>query len=100
MKEQNFDWLLMNCHHITEVAVAYYPNYECNSSSVRAMRRTITEHVALFEALTAEGYTRRTVHLTPKQIGVIVYFWGLPSHVKDGIEKNPYLAVPKKYGKI
>ena len=54
----------------------------------------------MFEALTAEGYTRKTVHLTPKQIGIIVYFWGPPTYVKDGIEKNPYLTVPRKYGKI
>ena len=54
----------------------------------------------MFEALTAEGYTRKTVHLTPKQIGIIVYFCGLPSHVKDCIDRNPTFAVPKKGGNI
>jgi hypothetical protein len=90
---KNFDWMLEGCHHISEIAVAYYPNYASDNSSIRVLRRTITEHAALLEALTAQGYTR-------KQIGIIVYYWGLPSHVKDCIEKNPYLAVPKKCGKI
>ena len=100
MKDQSYDWLLEGCHHISEVAVAYYPNYASDNSSVRVLRRTITEHAAMFEALTAEGYTRKTVHLTPKQIGIIVYFCGLPSHVKDCIDRNPTFAVPKKGGKI
>ena len=99
-QEKSYDWLLEGCHHSTQVALAYYPNYACDSSAVRVLRRSITEHARMFEALTAEGYTRKTVHLTPKQIGIIVYFWGPPTYVKDGIEKNPYLTVPRKYGKI
>ena len=100
MKEQSYDWLLEGCHHITEVAVAYYPHYSYGYSAVKALRRSFSEHVLLLEALTAEGYTAKTTHLTPKQIIVIISFWGMPDHVKDTIGKNPYLAVPKKFGKI
>lgn len=99
MKNQSYDWLLEGCHHITEVAVAYYPHYAHNYSAVRTLRCSIAEHAQMLEDLTAEGYTDKTMHLTPKQIGIIVYYWGLPTYVKDGIEKNPYLTVPKRHGK-
>ncbi|MEL5896018.1 DUF4248 domain-containing protein [Bacteroides sp. GD17] len=99
-KNPNHDWLLEGCHHITDVAVVYFPNYSYTTSAVKAMRRTITEHALLLQELTAEGYTPKTLHLTPKQIDVIVRFWGMPDHVKVAVDKNPYLAVPKKYGKI
>lgn len=98
--EKNYNWLLEGCHHISEVAVAYYPNYAHNSSAVKALRRSITEHALLLKELTAEGYTRKTMHLTPKQILILVSFWGMPDYVKDAIDKNPYLTVSRKFGKI
>ena len=30
MDNQSFDWLLHGCHVLTEMAVAYFPNYQDN----------------------------------------------------------------------
>ena len=46
-----------------------------------------------------QGYTARTAHLTPVQIGILLSYWGMPDHVKDMTVKNPYLLVSKKYAK-
>lgn len=97
--KQKFDWLLTGCHAISEVAVAYYPHYAHNYSAVRAFQQSIKEHAALLDALTAEGYTLKTRHLTPLQIAIIVRYWGFPDYVEDMVEKDPYLGVPKKYKK-
>ena len=100
MKKRSFDWLLVGCHHISEVAVAYYPNYVYNVSAVKALRRSFQEHSHLLRELTDAGYTAKTVHLTPMQIAVVIRYWGLPDQPEEMIEKNPYLRVPKTYGKI
>jgi len=36
MDNQSFDWLLHGCHALSEVAVAYFPNYQYNCSAVKA----------------------------------------------------------------
>lgn len=55
--------------------------------------------VCLLKDLTDQGYTARTAHLTPVQIGILLSYWGMPDHVKDMTVKNPYLLVSKKYAK-
>lgn len=30
MDNQSFDWLLHGCHVLSEMAVAYFPNYQYN----------------------------------------------------------------------
>lgn len=100
MTLKNYDWMLVGCHHISEVAVAYFTNYASNRSAVEAFRRSINETPGLLEELTNEDYSPKTIHLTPVQIAVIVRHWGFPSCVGEMIEKNPYLAVPKIHGKI
>lgn len=97
IKEQSFEWLLEGCHRIADVAVAYYPNYAYACSAVKALRRSIAEHACLLKDLTDQGYTARTAHLTPVQIGILLSYWGMPDHVKDMTVKNPYLLVSKKY---
>ena len=60
MKIKSYDWLLCGCHALSEVAIAYFPNFQYNSSAVRAFRRTITEHPALPQQLArAQGNKRR-----------------------------------------
>ena len=100
IKEQSFEWLLEGCHRIADVAVAYYPNYAYACSAVKALRRSIAEHACLLKDLTDQGYTARTAHLTPVQIGILLSYWGMPDHVKDMTVKNPYLLVSKKYAKV
>lgn len=100
MKEQSFEWMLQGCHSITEIAVAYFPNYQHDCSAVNALRRAIKEHASLLEELTEAGFTRKTTILTPKQILALVRQWGMPALVKENIDKNPYLSVPKRLGKI
>ena len=100
MKEQSFDWLLQGCHTLSEVAVAYFPNYQYNSSAVKALRRAVNEHVHLSNDLTEAGFTPHTTILTPQQIAALVRFWGMPTEARDMIEKNPYLAIPKMVEKI
>lgn len=100
MNSENYDWLLVGCHNITAVANAYFPNYACSNSAVKAMRTTLKEHSLLMQELVDAGYTAKTTHLTPIQSSAIVRHWGLPSAVELMIEKNPYLAVPKNFRKI
>lgn len=100
IKEQSFEWLLEGCHRIADVAVAYYPNYAYACSAVKALRRSIAEHACLLKDLTDQGYTARTAHLTPVQIGILLSYWGMPDHVKDMAVKNPYLLVSKKICEI
>lgn len=100
MNLQNYDWLLVGCHHISEVAIAYFPNYAHNCSAVKALHRSFREHSRLLEELSDAGYTPKTTHLTPIQIVATVRYWGLPSAVGEMVEKNPYLSVPKNFRKI
>lgn len=65
----------------------------------KGLRRSIAEHACLLKDLTDQGYTARTAHLTPVQIGILLSYWGMPDHVKDMTVKNPYLLVSKKYAK-
>ena len=83
MDNQSFDWLLHGCHVLSEVAVAYFPNYQYNCSAVKAFRRTIKEHAVLLSQLTEAGFTPHTTTLTPQQIAIIVRFWGMPSLVSE-----------------
>ena len=82
------------------MAVAYYPNYAYACSAVKALRRSIAEHACLLKDLTDQGYTARTAHLTPVQIGILLSYWGMPDHVKDMTVKNPYLLVSQKICEI
>lgn len=100
MKHQSYDWLLIGCHLITEVAVAYYPHYAHNSSAVKSFRRVIKENSKLSQDLSEAGYTVKTTHLCPIQISIIIRHLGLPDFVESMIEKNSYLAVPKIYKKV
>ncbi|WP_425459163.1 DUF4248 domain-containing protein [Bacteroides xylanisolvens] len=95
-----YDWLLHGCHALSEVAVAYFPNYQYNCSAVKAFRRIIKEHAVLLNQLTEAGFTPHTTTLTPQQIAIIVRFWGTPALVYEMIKKNSYLAVPKMGKKI
>lgn len=100
MKHQSYDWLLVGCHLITEVAVAYYSHYAHNSSAVKSFRRVIKENSKLSQELSDAGYTVKTTHLCPMQISIIVRHLGLPDYVDGMIRENSYLAVPKVYKKI
>ena len=100
MKEQSFEWMLQGCHSITEIAVAYFPNYQYGCSAVTALRRAIKEHASLLAELTEAGFTPKTTILTPRQILALVRQWGMPLLVKESIDKNPYLSVPKIVEKI
>ena len=41
MDNQSFDWLLHGCHALSEVAVAYFPNYQYNLKSATIIQYTI-----------------------------------------------------------
>ena len=100
MKEQSFDWMLQGCHSITEVAVAYFPNYQHECSAVKALRRAMKEYATLQEELEEAGYTPKTTTLSPKQILAFIRQWGMPTLAKEAIGRNPYLSVPKMGRKI
>lgn len=100
MKEQSFEWMLQGCHSITEIAVAYFPNYQYDCSAVNSLRRAIKGHASLLAELTEAGFTHKTTILTPKHILALVRQWGMPLLVKEAIDKNPYLFVPKMVEKI
>ena len=101
IKEQSFEWLLEGCHRIADVAVAYYPNYAYACSAVKALRRSIAEHACLLKDLTDQGYTARTAHLTPVQIGILLSYWG-DARPREGYdrEKIRIFWSLKKYAKI
>lgn len=100
MSKQSYDWLLVDCHHITEVAVAYFPNYSHNSSAVKAFRRSLGEHESLMKDLVEAGYTGKTLHLVPVQLAAIVRHWGPPDEVREMLKKHPHLSVPRLNRKI
>ena len=100
MKEQHFSWMLQGFHTLSELAVAYFPNYQHSSSAVSAMRRAIKSHALLEQELFASGFTYRSHQLTPQQISIIIHFWGMPDEAEEMIERNPYLATPKIIEKI
>ena len=60
----------------------------------------IKGHASLLAELTEAGFTHKTTILTPKQILALVRQWGMPLLVKEAIDKNPYLFVPKMAEKI
>lgn len=60
MDNQSFGRLLHGCHVLSEVVVAYFPNYQHNCSAVKAFRRTIKEHAVLLNQLTETGFTFET----------------------------------------
>lgn len=45
----------------------------------KGLRRSIAEHACLLKDLTDQGYTARTAHLTPVQIGILLSYWGMPT---------------------
>lgn len=47
MKEQSFEWMLQGCHSITEIAVAYFPNYQYDCSAVNALAPGHKRHASL-----------------------------------------------------
>lgn len=98
MDNQSFDWLLHGCHALSEVAVAYFPNYQYNCSAVKAFRRIIKEHAVLLNQLTEAGFTPHTTTLTPQQIAIIVRFWGTPALVYEMI-KRIHILLSRKWGK-
>ncbi|WP_303013618.1 DUF4248 domain-containing protein [uncultured Bacteroides sp.] len=100
MENKSCNWLLYGCHALSEVAVAYFPNYRYNNSAVKAFRRVVNEQAALADELAEAGFSSRTSTLTPQQIAVIVRFWGMPGLVSEMVERNPYLIVPKMKKKI
>lgn len=95
MKEKSFDWMLQGCHSITEIAVAYFPGYQYDCSAVKALRRTTNEYATLQEELKEAGYTTKTTMLSPRQILAFIRQWGKPALVREALDKNPYLGVPK-----
>ena len=68
MKEQSFEWMLQGCHSITEIAVAYFPNYQYDCSAVNALRRAIKEHASLLAELTEAGFTQN--HYTDSETDI------------------------------
>ena len=82
IKEQSFEWLLEGCHRIADVAVAITQLRVC----LLGRKGPAPFHCGTrlpAEGSDGPGYTARTAHLTPVQIGILLSYWGMPDHVKD-----------------
>lgn len=95
IKNQNYDWMLCGSHHLSRIAAAYFSNYAYNNKAKERFRDEIEKNIKLWEELKKEGYTRKTLTLTPLLIILIIRHWGMPDAARQEVEKHPELRRPK-----
>ncbi len=87
----NFDHqisALAACPRITDVAALYFPQYARLQSSKRMFIIQIKANKKLYENLLLVGFDETALHLTPKQMGLIVDEWGEPDLVSKKIANS------------
>ena len=78
MKQQDFKWMLSGCHPLSDVAMAYFSDYTYVFSAVRTFRKKLRDIPGLWQELQEAGYVHKTIVLTPRQITIIIRYWGMP----------------------
>lgn len=91
MNIQHKNWLLEGFHPVSTVAVAYFPDLQTGSSAIRRFRSEIQKHPRLARKLAEAEYHQHTLMLSPKQICIIIRYWGMPDEVGLLIARHPEL---------
>lgn len=76
-KKENFDWMLVGGHPVSDVAAAYFPGVRPDSAT-RTFRNQIHQYPALYKTLCEAGYTDHLHMLLPVHIAAIVRAWMMP----------------------
>lgn len=91
MNNSDKDWLLEGFHPVSTVAVAYFPDLQASSSAIRRFRSEIQKHPRLARELVEAAYHPHTLMLSPRQISIIIRYWGMPDEAGLLIARNPEL---------
>lgn len=86
MKNLSFDWMLIGCHPLSEVASAYFPGMRVDSAA-RRFRRQVLRFPKLRAALGEMEYTEHTTMLLPVHIAAVVCAWGMPGTARQEVER-------------
>ena len=80
MIEKNLSFPLDNntCIRVSEIAKAYFPDYQKVQSATKMLRQRIRESKKLYEKLLEADYNEKSLYLTPIQAKLIFYYWGTP----------------------
>ena len=76
------------CIRVSEIAKAYFPDYQKTQSAMQMLRKRIKESKMLYEKLLEADYNEKSLYFTPIQAKLIFYYWGTPEaykakHAKD-----------------
>lgn len=69
---------LSGCLRLTKVATLYFRNYAKTSAAKKLFIATIEEDSDMHAELISVGYSHNNQIITPKQITVIIQYWGYP----------------------
>lgn len=78
MQQNHYQHLAESFRPVSEIAVAYFPNYEHARSAIRKFRCEVEKDSVLKAGLTEAGYTPTALQLSPRQIKIIFERWGVP----------------------
>lgn len=87
-REEHYEHLTDSFQTLSEVACAYFPNYEVSSSSIRRFRQELVRDRELFSQLRETGYELENLQLSPRQIRIIYDRWGIPGRSSRFFKPN------------
>lgn len=68
----------MGCYLFTKVAAMYFNTYTRADVCRRCFIEKIEEDKELYEKLKATGFAVTNKYITPKQMELIIEYWGVP----------------------
>jgi hypothetical protein len=68
----------MRCYLLTKVAAMYFHTYTRADVCKRCFIEKIEEDIELYEKLKATGFAVTNKYITPKQMELIIEYWGIP----------------------
>jgi len=77
MKTQKYDWMLIGCHSVAEIASVYFRS-DYSSSNARSLKRLIKCRADFYAEMLEAEYNEHDSILTPMQIAIIIRHMGLP----------------------
>lgn len=80
---------------VSEVAVAYFPLIKHTTAAMRRFRQELEHTPGMMEELQKLGYTPHAIELSPRQIGIVARYWGMPAEVTALLIEQRELRVRK-----
>lgn len=77
-KNENQKHPYMGCYLFTKVAAMYFNTYTRADACKRCFIEKIEEDKELYEKLKATGFAVINKYITPKQMDLIIEYWGAP----------------------